>query len=94
MGFRTLAIEKRSSEVWQVLGAAKAEFTKYGQVWEKLGKQLETAKKTVEEAGRRTRAVNRQLRDVETLGSLEAPDLVELIAPGEDPGTTEVESDE
>src|SRR6185295_10643626 len=40
MGFRTLAIEKRSSEVWQVLGAAKAEFLKYGQVWEKLGKQL------------------------------------------------------
>jgi DNA recombination protein RmuC len=67
MGFRTLAIEKRSSEVWQVLGAAKAEFKKYGQVWERLGKQLETAKKTVEEAGRRTRAVERKLRDVETL---------------------------
>jgi DNA recombination protein RmuC len=67
MGFRTLAIEKRSSEVWQVLGAAKAEFTKYGDVWEKLGKQLETAKRTVDEAGRRTRAVSRRLRDVETL---------------------------
>lgn len=39
MGFRTLAIEKRSSEVWQVLAAAKAEFNKYGQVWDKLGKQ-------------------------------------------------------
>ena len=47
MGFRTLAIEKRSSEVWQVLGAAKAEFMKYGQVWERLGKQLDTAKRTV-----------------------------------------------
>ena len=64
MGFRTLAIEKRSSEVWQILAAAKAEFEKYGTVWEKLGKQLETAKRTVDEAGKRTRAVNRKLRDV------------------------------
>ena len=67
MGFRTLAIEKRSSEVWQVLGAAKAEFKKYGEVWDKLGKQLETAQNTVAEAGRRTRAVERKLRDVETV---------------------------
>lgn len=66
MGFRTLAIEKRSSEVWQVLSAAKAEFAKYGQVWEKLGRQLQTAQNTVEEAGRRTRAVERRLRAVET----------------------------
>jgi DNA recombination protein RmuC len=65
MGFRTLAIEKRSSEVWQVLGAAKAEFKKYGDVWDKLGKQLDTARKTVEDAGKRTRAVERKLRDVE-----------------------------
>lgn len=73
MGFRTLAIEKRSSEVWQVLGAAKAEFLKYNDVWEKLGKQLETAKRTVDEAGKRTRAVTRKLRDVETLdGALPA----------------------
>ena len=79
MGFRTLAIEKRSSEVWQVLGAAKAEFEKYGQVWERLGKQLDTAKRTVDEAGRRTRAVTRQLRDVETLDAPETPALLELV---------------
>lgn len=65
MGFKTLTIEKRSSEVWQVLGAAKSELVKYGQVWEKLERQLRTAQNTVEEAGRRTRAVERQLRDVE-----------------------------
>lgn len=65
MGFRSLAIEKRSSEVWQVLSAAKSEFQKYGQVWDKLGRQLETAQKTVREAGVRTRAVERRLRDVE-----------------------------
>ena len=67
MGFRTLAIEKRSSEVWQVLGAAKSEFQKYGQVWNKLSKQLEAAQNTVTEAGRRTRAVERKLRDVESV---------------------------
>lgn len=66
LGFRTLAIEKRSSEVWQILGAAKAEFRKYGDVWEKLGKQLATTQRTVEEAGRRTRAVERRLRTIET----------------------------
>lgn len=67
MGFRTLAIEKRSSEVWKVLAAAKGEFQKYGQVWEKLGRQLATAQKTVSEAGQRTRAVERKLRGVESL---------------------------
>jgi DNA recombination protein RmuC len=80
MGFRTLAIEKRSSEVWQVLGAAKAEFLKYGDVWEKLGKQLDTAKRTVEDAGRRTRAVSRRLRDVETLEAPETALAFNLIA--------------
>lgn len=69
MGFRSVAIEKRSSEVWQVLSAAKTEFQKYGQVWEKLGKQLQTAQRTVEDAGRRTRAVERRLRRVESIES-------------------------
>lgn len=78
MGFRTLAIEQRSSEVWKVLSAAKAEFQKYGQVWEKLGKQLQTAQNTVSEAGRRTRAVERKLRDVETL-EIGASDEAELL---------------
>jgi DNA recombination protein RmuC len=67
MGFRTLAIQKRSSEVWQVLGAAKAEFQRYGDVWDKLGKQLDTARRTVDEAGKRTRAVERKLRGVEAI---------------------------
>ncbi|MFA5606008.1 MAG: DNA recombination protein RmuC [Leucobacter sp.] len=82
LGFRTLAIERRSSEVWQVLAAAKLEFQKYGQVWEKLGKQLTTVQNTVSEAGRRTRAVERKLRDVETLeitGTDSAHDAIEDI---------------
>lgn len=74
MGFRTLAIEKRSSEVWQILGAAKSEFSKYGEVWDKLKKQLETAQNTVENAGKRTRAIERKLRDVE---AVELPSMAE-----------------
>jgi DNA recombination protein RmuC len=65
MGFRTLAIQKRSSEVWRVLGEAKAEFQKYAEVWDKLDKQLQSAQKTIHEAGVRTRAVERKLRQVE-----------------------------
>jgi DNA recombination protein RmuC len=83
MGFRTLAIEKRSSEVWKVLSAAKDEFRKYGDVWDKLSKQLATAQNTVTEAGKRTRAVERKLRDVETV---ELPATVTVLAalPGVD----------
>ncbi len=91
MGFRTLAIEKRSSEVWQVLSAAKAEFKKYGEVWDKLGRQLETAQNTVKEAGVRTRAVERQLKGVESFDSADAitatvfDDFVETTATGQEP---------
>ncbi|WP_374571946.1 DNA recombination protein RmuC [Phenylobacterium sp.] len=74
MGFRTLAIEKRSSEVWQVLAAAKAEFGRYAQVWDKLSKQLATAQNTINDAGVRTRALERTLRKVEQ-AELPAPDL-------------------
>lgn len=83
MGFRTLAIEKRSSEVWKVLSAAKDEFRKYGDVWDRLSKQLATAQNTVTEAGKRTRAVERKLRDVETV---EIPATVNVMAalPGVD----------
>ena len=83
LGFRTLAIEKRSSEVWKVLGAAKAEFQKYGQVWDKLEKQLQTAQNTVAQAGVRTRAVERTLRSVETLDlSTGTDDVAELAGLG------------
>ncbi|HAJ48570.1 MAG TPA: DNA recombination protein RmuC, partial [Alphaproteobacteria bacterium] len=74
MGFRTLAIQKRSSEVWKILGEAKAQFESYGQVWEKLARQLDTAQRTVEEAGKRTKAVARKLRGVE---SIETPSMAD-----------------
>lgn len=67
MGFRSLAIEKRSSEVWKILGAVRGEFSKYNEVVDKLSKQLTTAAKSVETLGIRTRVMDRKLRDVESL---------------------------
>ena len=72
MGFRTLAIEKRSSEVWEVLAAVKTEFGKFGDVMDKLKRQLNTASKTIDETGVRTRAMERRLRTVEELPIEEA----------------------
>lgn len=67
MGFRTLAIEKRSSEVWQVLGAVKTEFGKFGEVLAKVKRQLETAGRTIDQTQVRTRAMERKLQGVEQL---------------------------
>jgi len=66
MGFKTLAIQKRSNEVWQILGEAKTEFERYAGWIEHLRKNLEQAHKTLDEAEKRTRAVNRKLRSIET----------------------------
>ena len=78
MGFRTLAIEKRSSEVWKVLSTVKVEFGKFGDVLDKVKKQLNTASNTIDSTQTRTRAMARKLRDVEALPSGEAPDLLGL----------------
>lgn len=67
MGFRTLALERRSAEVWQVLGAVKSEFGKFGDVLNRLKGQLATASKTIEDAQSRTRQMQRKLLDVESL---------------------------
>lgn len=68
MGFRTLAIQKRTSEVWAVLGAVKTEFSKFGGMLEKVQKNLQTAGDQLEEVmGKRTRAIERKLRQVEKL---------------------------
>ena len=72
MGFRTLAIQKRSSEVWHILGGVKAEFEKFGGLLEKAQKNLQTANNQLEEVmGKRTRAIQRQLRSVEALPAKE-----------------------
>jgi len=76
MGFRTLAIQKRSSEVWHVLGSVKTEFTKFGGLLEKAQKNIQTANNQLEEVmGKRTRAIQRYLRSVEALPTREWKDL-------------------
>ena len=67
MGFRTLVIEKRTSEVWNMLGTVKTEFGKFGDVIEATQKKLDAASKQLESVGQRTRAINRKLKDVEAL---------------------------
>jgi DNA recombination protein RmuC len=86
MGFRTLALEKRSAEVWQVLGAVKTEFGKFGDVLAKTRKKLDEAANTIESAEVRTRAMARQLRSVEALPEAQAQALL--------PGGTEGDPEE
>ena len=77
MGFRTLAIEKRSSEVWKLLSAVKSEFEKFGTILDGVQKKLNEASNKMDEASRRTRAITRKLRDVEELPPGEASRLLE-----------------
>ncbi len=71
MGFRSIAIEQRSSEVWKILGAVKTEFGKFGEVLSKTQKKLQEASNVIDKAGIRTRAIERHLRDVESKPLLE-----------------------
>jgi DNA recombination protein RmuC len=82
MGFQTLAIEQRASEVWRVLGAVKAEFGKFGDVLEKVKRQLTTATRTIEQTGVRSRALERKLRSVERLPEAEASEMLALSSSG------------
>jgi DNA recombination protein RmuC len=76
MGFRTLALEKRSSEVWQVLGAVKTEFGKFGDVLAKVKAQTQTVLNTLDSAETRSRAMGRALKQVEALPDLQAQALI------------------
>jgi len=78
VGFRTLAIEQRSSEVWKVLGAVKHEFGKFGDVLEKVKRHLDAAGRTIDDTGVRTRAMQRRLRSVEELPADTTAALLDL----------------
>ncbi len=75
-GFKTVAIEKRSEERWQLLSAFKVQFDKFTAVLEKTGKKLQEAQNTIEEAGRRTRTISNKLRTVADIGDDEAERLL------------------
>ena len=76
MGFRTLAIEKRSSEVWELLGAVKTEFGNFGEILEKTQKKLQEASNVIDKAGVRSRAIERKLRNVQELPSNKSSQLL------------------
>ena len=83
MGFRTLAIEKRSSEVWTILGAVKTEFGKFGAVLEKTRKKLLEASNTIDDATVRTKAIERKLKSVEELPA--SDESARLLGLGDEP---------
>lgn len=84
MGFRTLAIQKRSSEVWQLLGAVKNEFGKFGDVLKMVRKKLDEAGKHIDATAVRTRAIERKLRDVETMPGEQVQALLEESLGGDE----------
>jgi DNA recombination protein RmuC len=89
MGFRTLAIEQRSSQVWQILGAVKTEFGKFGGMLDSAIRQVDTVRNTLKKATGKTTTIGRKLRGVEALS---APDSQALLG-GETAAEPE-ESDE
>jgi DNA recombination protein RmuC len=85
MGFRTLAIQQRSSEVWDVLGAVKSEFGKFGEVLDKVQKKLHEANNVMETAKRRSRVMQRKLKDVEALPEAQTSELLGIEDAAEGP---------
>lgn len=85
MGFRTLAIQKRSGEVWKILGAVKKEFENFGGMLQKAQKNIRVASDQIDEVmGKRTRAIQRKLKDVEVLGDAETKLILPDATPGEE----------
>lgn len=90
LGFRTLAIEKRSSEVWGILGTVKTEFKKFGDIVDATKKSIDAAAKKFDEVGVRTRAIQRKLREVQELPVADAPTALaagDLLGLDEEDGT-------
>jgi DNA recombination protein RmuC len=84
MGFRTLAIEKRSSEVWELLGAVKTQFGKFGEVLAKTKKKLQEASNTIDQAEVRTRVITRKLNKVQELPDADSAKLAQPVSINED----------
>ena len=85
MGFQTLAIEQRAAEVWRVLGAVKTEFGKFGDVLDRVKRQLGAATRTIEQTGVRTRAMEKKLRSAELLPEADASLILQLPIGAEEP---------
>jgi len=77
MGFRSLAVEKRTNEIWNVLGAVRTEFGKFGDILDATKKKLDQASAELEKTGTRTRQMERKLQGFNTLSETEAQKLLE-----------------
>lgn len=84
MGFRTLAIQKRSSDVWNLLGAVKTEWTKYGDILDAVQKKIQQASETIDKARVRSRAVGKKLRDVQDMPAHEVAALLPQNLPDDE----------
>ena len=89
MGFKTLAIEKRTSEVWQLLGMVKSEFGKFGDLLDKTNKKLLEISSTMEQATRKTRTIERKLKKVEALPVANEEEFYEIDTVSSLPDTTD-----
>lgn len=76
IGFKTLAIEQRSAEVWTILGAVRTEFGKFGGLLDKVHKKIKQAGDGIDDVARKSRTIERKLRDVELLPASEVPALL------------------
>jgi DNA recombination protein RmuC len=81
MGFQRVALEQRSMEAWQMLGAVRTEFGKFGEIIAKAQKKLEEASTTLNEAQGKTTTISRKLREVQTLPDVDAARLLTLPLP-------------
>ena len=79
MGFRTLAIEKRASEVWELLGVVKTEFSRFGDILDKTHKKLQEASNTIEDAAKKSRTIERKLRNVQALPAVETVKSLDAV---------------
>jgi len=84
MGFRTLAIEKRASEVWMILSEVKTEFSRFGEILDKTHKKLQEASNTIEDAAKKSRTIERRLKHVQDLPSTTPQALPDIIEPPEE----------
>jgi len=88
MGFRSLAVEKRTSEIWELLGAVRTEFGKFGEVLEKTKAKLDQASREIDSASVRSRVIEKKLRDVQTLPEATARKILGDMAAVEDESLT------
>ena len=93
MGFRTLAIEKRTSDVWKLLGAVKSQFSDFGDLLDKTQKKLKEASNSIENASRKSRVIQRKLRDVTSLSGRESAAMLEEGGEESEPEVSEEEGE-